>query len=135
MIIDGSRVIDEDSGYKMYFKAFIINESGKQWDEVTNYEVKRNQSTRTLDFSGTNSGYSVRVGFVILNGTSLVGAIAYTNAKLTLSSSSSAPQLSGDMANLNLNAITENDLKTIISEIKKSPSTVYKKAPLLKNSK
>ena len=131
MIIDGSRLIYEDSGIKVYFKAIIFPTS-TTWDEVPNYEVIRNESTRTLDFSGTYSGRTVSVGYVFLYGTSLVGAITFSNAKLTITSTYSTPEFSGDpVTTQNLNAITEDDLKKIISKIKKEePSTVFKKALL-----
>jgi hypothetical protein len=131
MIIDGSRLILEDSGIKVYFKAIIFPTSST-WVEVTNYEVIRNESTRTLDFSGTYNGHNVSVGYIFLQGTTLIGAITFSNAKLTITSTYSTPEFSGDpVTTPNLNAISENDLKKIISIIKKEePSTVFKKALL-----
>ncbi|MDR2680609.1 MAG: hypothetical protein LBC47_07360, partial [Tannerella sp.] len=94
IIVDGStKLIDEDiEGYSIYFKAYIIAQN--TWTEVSNHEAKYNTSTRTLDFSGSYNGSSVIVGIVGINSSKqLVQLTTYRNAKLVLSSSSSAPRL------------------------------------------
>jgi hypothetical protein len=138
--INGSRLIAEGSGLKVYFKAIIIDNSRKEWQEITNYEVKYNSTTRVMDFSSRYNGYDVLVGAVFLDSNeTLVGAITFSNAKLTMTSTSSTPAQPGD---IDLKATTlpgssekENALTETLLRIKNAPSIIYKKAPSSVNSR
>jgi len=101
IILDGTTKIVDDSSdisTKGYFKAVVIDFNDSTWDEVENYQVNYNSSTRTLDFSGKHAGYDVLVGIVAIKNTDLIGVYTelYANAKLVLTPTSNAPQLSGD---------------------------------------
>ncbi|GHT10250.1 hypothetical protein FACS189426_10150 [Bacteroidia bacterium] len=117
IILDSDyRLVEGTGGFNGYFKAIILNNAALTWEEVPNFEVKYNTSTRVLDFSGTYKGYPVIVGIVAIEESTkdLKGVYgdAYSNAKLTLTPTSSAPS--------NGNAEIKTEIK---SDIKKAQAT------------
>jgi hypothetical protein len=71
------------------------------YGSANEYPVNYNSSTRVLDFSGTVEGRTALVGVVGFDkSTGKYGGVftdLYANAKLTLTSTSSAPQFSGEV--------------------------------------
>jgi hypothetical protein len=103
IIIDGeTRVVDDNTNNANgYFRVCTQNENGitvypGSYEYAVNYDI----STRTLDFSGTINGQPALVGVVAFSKSTgnPIGLYTdlYANLKLTLTSTSSASQLSGD---------------------------------------
>jgi hypothetical protein len=140
--INGSKLLLEESGIRVYFKAIIIDSSKKTWQDVSNYyETKYNSTTRVWDFSGKYNGFDVLVGAVFLDSSNgLVAAVTFSNARLTMTSTSSTPAQPGDIDRKATTLLGSgekgNTLQETISEIKKAPSSIiYKKVSSIKDSK
>jgi hypothetical protein len=93
IILDDYTKIVTVSGMDFYFRALAVNQSQGIAYEVDNYEAKYNASTQTLDFTGTYSGYPIAVGLVADNNEGgFTFMYLYSNLKLKLTSTSSAPR-------------------------------------------
>ena len=128
-IVNGKLIIDnktslgkDEDGDDIHFSAYTVGGTGTI-TRINNFEVKYNNSTKTLDFSGTQSGQNVRFGYIGVKGNSTTGyyyGTAYTNVKFVLQStiSFSAPQFrsGGD-------AVKPNSFSDLIIPMKKAVTT------------
>lgn len=79
------------NGLNYYFEAVAYNQSTGLVNILSSYEVGYNESTNTLDFSGTYGGLPVYVGYVAQSGSSVSMMQIYANLKLTLTERANAP--------------------------------------------
>jgi hypothetical protein len=103
IIIDEETRVAEDLTNKAdgYFRAGTVNgNTFTIYGSSNEYAVNYNSSTRVLDFSGTINGRTAVVGIVAFSKSTgnPIGFFTdlYANLKLTLTSTSSAPQFSGN---------------------------------------
>ena len=118
--INGKLIIDDyslittstsDSNFKFYFGAYTI--SGGEGEKVNNYEVHYDGLSRIISFGSTHNGKALYVGLFAEYGTEIKLMYAYTNARIILSSTNSAPQFFGeplDMSTLSGLVIEEKPL-------------------------
>jgi hypothetical protein len=79
------------NGLNYYFQAVAYNQYTDRVDILSSYEVRYNESTNTLDFSGTSNGLPVYVGYVAQSGNDVYLAQVYANLRFTLTERANAP--------------------------------------------
>jgi hypothetical protein len=94
-----TRVAQSNDGYDGYLRFGYMSGSTTitYYNEDVEYPISYNANTRILDFSRIMSGYNVGVGVLAFDGSGEFGGRftdLYANAKLTLTSSYSSPQVS-----------------------------------------
>jgi hypothetical protein len=123
------KIVEGSNGVNGYFKAIIVDNNTLMWEEVPDFDVKYNSSTKVLDFSGTYKGHPVLVGIVGIEESTgdllRVWGDAYSNTKLTLTPTTSSAPFSG-------NTVLKSDLKNAQAPVSLKMSSfegnrVYKK--------
>jgi hypothetical protein len=120
------------NGLNYYFQAVAYNQSTGLVDILSSYEVRYNESTNTLDFSGTSGGLPVYVGYVAQSGNTVSMMQIYANLKFTLTERANAPMhlVGNTVEKISSKVLSEPQDSETILKTDRAPSVITaKKAP------